>query len=220
MAERWIQDLLLPEKVYKSLEKSRMRGPLAFTTIDATPFYDDRVIIDEMKIKLGNPPNLKFSIPDYPTTPLDLVQPHHAFFGILQSADSTKRGIESVAELKIENNDINVMVDSPIKSLAWILFLKATKQMTADETNININFTKVIIGRLGKIASQNDVLRTEVLHVVRIIDPKFYRGEQFKHFSKKDMMLMKSRVKIFNGCLKTATKIFATETKEEIVYTK
>jgi hypothetical protein len=220
MTERWIQDLLLPKDVYKSLEKPHIRGPLAFITVDAAPSYDNNVVIDSMKIKFGNPPNLKLSLSNHSTTPIDLIQLHDSIFCTLQSADTTSRAIESVGALRLGNDDINIMIDSPIKSLAWTLFLKATRQINDEDTRINVNFNKVIIARLGKMSLEKELPKTEILHLIKLIDPKKYKGERFEHFDRRQRKLLQLRVKIFNGCLKTAAKIFPKETGEEIFYTK
>jgi len=195
---------LLPPELLESLERKGNKFPLGLVTFDSTPNYQTMQFVDQAKgaFKRHKIPQ-QFFIPDGGfSTPRDLILPDH-FKAMVNLGDSAQRFLVGVLEIA-PNPTVNVVLESPVSSIAWQIFLEKIGVTKKNESNTSINFIKeIFLKRLRPNLEKTISVRT-----LQLIEPHMA--------SQSNLVLFKERVQIFNESLTRAAKMFSECTDKQV----
>lgn len=201
----WIQDNLpgVEFKNFEPIPKSKL------VVIDSLPNYNTALIKDTF---LAQNQNLYPKIFDDSRilTPICLINPPTDIQLGIHLGNRLQTYIEALNDEDKTASTTSILIESPLASLAWLLFSKELGLGDIKKTNSSIEFIKLMIFEF----QHNKIYKINYSHYL-LLQRQSY-NKLLPPLILNNIKLFGEREKIFEGCLKTSAKIVTKYSKSKV----
>ena len=203
---------LFPKEFLESLEKGELQNSPAIVSFDSTPSYDTPSIAEQYQIGLNNF-GVKIWNLNTEFTPGKLLFLPTGNELMYQLGSIQKNFIEGILA-DSPTNKVNLIIGSPITTIAWVLFLGEMDKTYADEARLHVEQQKLILLDCFKGYLHDK----HFLHLIRKLSPKTIIQSPNANHLRNPMLtpLLEERLEIFNDCLSQSANMASEATGKEI----